>query len=66
MSEYFTFLFLVLGVLFLCDWFYKKGVKNGTEITLEKLQEEKIISFKTDGEIYPNPFYQSKAKDKQL
>ena len=36
---------------------YKIGVRNATEITLDKLRENKIITIDDKGNIVPNPFF---------
>ena len=38
---------------------YHQGVRQGTETMLEILHEQKIIAFDEQGNIKPNPFFDS-------
>jgi len=51
--------YLLVGIcISLCGYkSWQLGVREGSEITLKKLHEEKIISIRTNGDIVPNPFY---------
>jgi hypothetical protein len=43
---------------------YKIGIKEGAEICLIKLTEQKIISLDNKGNIKPNPFWEEFQKTK--
>ena len=50
--------FLVACCVSLCAYqSWQLGIREGTERTIKKLHEEKIISIRTNGNIVPNPFY---------
>jgi len=62
MSEIALIILSLCGVIYLCDYYYKKGVIKGAENAIDMLHEQKIIAYKTDGEIYPHPFYTESRK----
>ena len=43
---------------------YHQGIKQGAELCVAKLHEEKIISFDNAGNIRPNPFWEEVQKTK--
>ena len=62
MSEIALIIVSLCGVMYLCNHYYREGVKKGAENAIDMLHEQKIIAYKTDGEIYPNPFYEESRK----
>ena len=51
------YLLVGLCIAFCAYRSFKIGLREGSEITIKKLHEEKIISIRTNGDIVPNPFY---------
>ena len=43
-----------------CYHFYKLGIKEGADRTINILHQQKIIAYDNRGEIYPNPFFEKK------
>ena len=52
-----NFILISLACGFACHYAYKLGIKEGAERTIKVLHEEKVISYDSEGQIYPNPFY---------
>ena len=52
-----NFILISLACGFACHYAYKLGIKEGAERTVKLLHKEKVISYDSDGQIYPNPFY---------
>ena len=54
MIEFIVFLICLAG----CAWqSFQIGIKEGCERTVKKLAQEKIITFKLNGDIVPNKFF---------
>jgi len=51
--------FLIVSLLCgaACVHFYRQGLREGAERCIRVLHEQKVISYDSDGEIYPNPFF---------
>jgi|TARA_B100001094_G_scaffold327500_1_gene385862 hypothetical protein len=52
-----NFILISLACGFACHYAYKLGIKEGAERTIKVLHKEKVISYDSEGQIYPNPFY---------
>jgi len=51
-------------IISLCAWHsWKLGIREGCARTVTKLQEEKIISIKPNGDISPNLFWVENKTD---
>tara|TARA_B100001113_G_C21039040_1_gene591463 strand:+ start:929 stop:1114 length:186 start_codon:yes stop_codon:yes gene_type:complete len=54
--------FLLISILcgVACHNFYKVGIREGADRTINLLHDQKIIAYDNEGQIYPNPFFKKK------